>query len=142
VEEASAAAVSAEGGAGWEARDGTSSPAAGAAGTPTVARDDSTSFVLFTGRMIYDEGAMVSKTASLRGIQHKPFIEMSDVDVKRLGLADGDEVVVSANGFEARLPVIVGDIAQGAVFVPYDQEGLRANRLMTGLDPVVEVKSA
>jgi hypothetical protein len=28
------------------------------------------------------------------------------------------------------------------VFVPYDQEGLRANRLMTGLDPIVEVKSA
>jgi anaerobic selenocysteine-containing dehydrogenase len=92
--------------------------------------------------MIYDEGAMVSKTASLRGIQHKPFVEMCDVDVKRLGVADGDEVVVSANGFEVRLPVAIGDIAEGAVFIPYDQNGLRANRLIGGLDPTVEVRPA
>jgi anaerobic selenocysteine-containing dehydrogenase len=84
----------------------------------------------------------VSKTASLRGIQHKPFVEMSDLDVKRLGIADGDEVLVSGNGFEVRLPVVVGDIVSGAVFVPYDQEGLRANRLMGGTDPSVEVTKA
>jgi predicted molibdopterin-dependent oxidoreductase YjgC len=92
--------------------------------------------------MIYDEGAMVSQTASLRGIQHQPFVEMSDVDVKRLGIADGDEVLVSGNGFEVRLPAVTGDIVAGAVFVPYDQAGLRANRLMGGIDPVVEVLRA
>jgi anaerobic selenocysteine-containing dehydrogenase len=90
--------------------------------------------------MIYDEGAMVSRTASLRGIQRKPFVEMCDVDVKRLGIVDGDEVMLSGNGFEVRLPVVVGDITEGAVFVPYDQEGLRANRWMKGPDPVVEVR--
>jgi predicted molibdopterin-dependent oxidoreductase YjgC len=92
--------------------------------------------------MIYDEGAMVSKTASLRGIQHKPFVEMSDIDIKRLGVADGDEVLVSGNGFEVRLPVVAADIVAGAVFVPYDQEGLPANRLMGGIDPTVEVSLA
>jgi NADH-quinone oxidoreductase subunit G len=112
---------------------------------PPVDTEDSAhsnSFVLYSGRMIYDEGAMVAKTAALRGIQHKPFVEMSDIDVKRLGIADGDEVVVSGNGFEVRLPVVVGDIVTGAVFVPYDQEGLRANRLMSGTDPRVEVAKA
>ena len=83
---------------------------------------------------------MVSKTASLRGIQHKPVVEMSDVDAKRLEIADGDEVVISGNGFEARLPAVIADIAEGAVFVPYDQEGLRANRLIGGFDPTVEVR--
>jgi NADH-quinone oxidoreductase subunit G len=102
----------------------------------------SNSFVLYCGRMIYDEGAMVSQTASLRGIQHKAFVEMSDIDIKRLGIADGDEVLVSGNGFEVRLPVVAGDIVAGAVFVPYDQEGLRANRLMGGIDPMVEVSPA
>jgi NADH-quinone oxidoreductase subunit G len=102
----------------------------------------STSFVLYCGRMIYDEGTMVSKTASLRGIQRKAFVEMSDVDVKRLGIADGDEVLVSGNGFRVRLPVVVGDIVEGAVFVPYDQEGLRANRLIGGTEPTVEVTGA
>jgi NADH-quinone oxidoreductase subunit G len=119
--------------------DGPVDSGAGAGGSNGA---HSKSFVLYSGRMIYDEGAMVSKTASLRGIQHKPFVEMSDLDVKRLGIADGDEVLVSGNGFEVRLPVVVGDIVSGAVFVPYDQEGLRANRLMGGTDPSVEVTKA
>jgi predicted molibdopterin-dependent oxidoreductase YjgC len=142
AEEASAATGSAEGGDGWEARDRASGQPVGAVGTPSGAPGDSASFVLYTGRMIYDEGAMVSKTASLRGIQRKAFVEMSDVDVKRLGVADGDEVSVSGNGFQVRLPVVVGDIVEGAVFVPYDQEGLRANRLIGGTDPTVEVTRA
>jgi NADH-quinone oxidoreductase subunit G len=105
---------------------------------PPIDRDHS--FVLYSGRLIYDEGAMVRRTAALRGIQAKPFVEMNEYDVKRLEVADGDEVVVSGNGVEARLRVVVADIGAGAVFVPYDQEGLRANRLMAGIDPVVEVK--
>jgi len=67
---------------------------------------------------------------------------MSHIHIKRLGVADGDEVLVSGNGFEVRLPVVAGDIVAGAVFVPYDQEGLRANRLMGGIDPTVEVSPA
>jgi NADH-quinone oxidoreductase subunit G len=138
-EEASAGGVPAAAWADSEARDGASGPPAGSAGRHVDADAGLSSFVLYSGRLIYDEGAMVRRTAALRGIQRKAFVEMNEYDAKRLEVADGDEVVVGGNGFEARLRVVVADIAEGAVFVPYDQEGLRANRLMGGIDPVVEV---
>ena len=95
--------------------------------------------VLLSGRMIYDQGAMVARTRALRGIARKPFLEMSAADASRLGVAEGERVVVAANGAEAELPVVVGDIAEGAVFVPYHQEGLQANALM-GAGPRVQVR--
>ena len=58
-----------------------------------------------------------------------------------LGVADGDEVVVSANGTEAKVAAVISDIAKGTVFVPYDQTGLRANTLMDGSGRV-EVRPA
>ena len=82
---------------------------------------------------------MVAKSAALRGLQRAPFVEINDEDAKELGVADGDEVVVSANGTEARVKVVISDIVRGSVFVPYDQEGLRANTLMSGVGTRVEV---
>ncbi|MDQ3954266.1 MAG: NADH-quinone oxidoreductase subunit NuoG [Actinomycetota bacterium] len=102
----------------------------------------SNSFTLLAGRLIYDEGSMLSKTAALRAIAARPFVEISEGDAARLELQQGEDALVSANGFEARLRVVVSDIADGCVFVPYDQQGLRANRLMSGVNPTVEVAKA
>jgi len=88
-----------------------------------------TSFVLLTGRQIYDEGNMVRRSRALRNLQKKPFVEMNDEDVKALGLSDGDEITISFNGTSATAKLVIADIARGCVFVPYDQEGLRANTL-------------
>lgn len=96
-------------------------------------------FALITGRLIYDEGAMVSRTTHLRNIQRKPFIGMSDEDAKALGLSDGDQVEVSGAGTTVSLPLVIEDVARGAVFVPYAQLGLRANTLMSGQDSRVTV---
>ncbi|MGH2748029.1 MAG: NADH-quinone oxidoreductase subunit NuoG [Actinomycetota bacterium] len=121
-------------------------PAAGGAAPAPPSGDDGSAdssggrFVLLTGRMIYDEGSMVARSAALRGLARRPFVELSEEDVKRLEVSEGDEVVVSAGDFEARVPVVVADIAPGAVFVPYDQPGLRANELIRGVDPTVEVR--
>ena len=143
AEEVSAGSLPPTGGAASEASDGAAGPPARATGSPGSAPDTAaSSFALYSGRLIYDEGAMVRRTAHLRRLQRKPFLEMNEYDVKRLEIADGDEVVVSANGFEVRLKVVVADISPGDVFIPYDQEGLRANRLMAGVDPVVEVRPA
>ena len=84
-------------------------------------------FELVTGRLLYDEGAMVRRTKVLQGLQRKPFVELNDEDAKALDVADGDEVVVRANGNEATVVARVGDIVQGTVFLPYDLAGFRAN---------------
>ena len=94
---------------------------------------------LLTGRLIYDNGTMISKTAALHAIAARPYLEMSLEDAERLGISDGDEVTVAANGFDARLSVLVADITVGSVFIPYDQSGLRVNRLITGTNPTVKV---
>jgi predicted molibdopterin-dependent oxidoreductase YjgC len=85
--------------------------------------------VLYTGRLIYDEGTMVSKSTALGHIASRPFIELNEADATDLGLSEGDEAVVQANGTTARLEVRLADIARGAVFVPYDQRDFRANAL-------------
>ena len=109
--------------------------------SPETAQDVGREFLLYTGRVLYDEGAMVSKTTYLRAIAPRPFVEMSDEDVKEMGLADGDEVVVEANGFSARLNLVIADIAKGSVFLPYDQPGLKTNEFISGTNPKVKVRS-
>lgn len=99
-------------------------------------------FRLLSGRFIYDEGSMVSRSRALQALQRKPFVEINDEDAKALGISDGDEVVVSGADNEMTLPARVIGIAKGCVFVPYDQVGLRANSLMEGVDPSVEVRKA
>jgi NADH-quinone oxidoreductase subunit G len=113
-------------------------PSEGRSASPPAGRSES-DFTLLSGRFIYDEGSMVSKSALLRGQQKKPFIEMNDEDAKELGVADGDLVIITAGEFEVQLPVRIDDIVRGSVFVPYDQDGLHANELMRGVDPRVQV---
>jgi NADH-quinone oxidoreductase subunit G len=107
-----------------------------------VRRLDGEGFRLYTGRFIYDSGQMVSRTRALRSLAKVAFVEMNDKDVKELGLADGDEVVVSGNGAEVRAPLRIGDVAAGAVFVPFDQPGVQANVLIGDRDPRVTVRPA
>jgi NADH-quinone oxidoreductase subunit G len=117
-------------------------PSAGDADPQSGAQGSSTGFRLISGRLIYDEGAMVSKSTALRRLQRKAFVGISDVDAKELGIADGDEVVVVADGVEASVRAVITDIVAGTVFVPYHQEGLRANTLMSGGNNRVEVRRA
>jgi anaerobic selenocysteine-containing dehydrogenase len=69
-------------------------------------------------------------------------VEMNDEDVKELGLSDGDEVLLLSDGAQAKCRLMIADIAKGAVFVPYDQPGLRLNELIRRVDPTVEVRPA
>ena len=112
------------------------------ASTPAPVQGRPDDFRLITGRMIYDEGAMISKSAALRGIAKKAFVEMNDRDVKRLGLADQDEVAISGSGTTFNARVVIADVAEGSVFVPYDQQGLKASQLMSGRNSFVRVAKA
>jgi NADH-quinone oxidoreductase subunit G len=102
-------------------------------------RTEAGQFVLYTGRLIYDEGAMVSKSAVLRGLARDPFVEMNPTDIDELGLEEGAAVTVAADGVQARVTLVAADIARRAVFIPYNQRGLSVNTLINGVNPTVEV---
>jgi predicted molibdopterin-dependent oxidoreductase YjgC len=119
--------------------DGVSASSAGATVAPAP---EPGSFALLSGRQLYDEGQMVSRSAALRRLQRKPFVELNDEDAKELGVDDGADVVVEGNGRSVTLRAVIGSIARGAVFVPYDQAGLRANELLAGVAPTVTVRPA
>ncbi|MFN2389610.1 MAG: NADH-quinone oxidoreductase subunit NuoG [Actinomycetota bacterium] len=110
-----------------------------AADAPPAAVDGA-GFVLYTGRMIYDEGTLVARTSWLRDLQRKPFVEMHAEDAGALGVGEGDDVIVRAGEAEVTVPVTIADIARGAVFVPYDQAGLKAAELLSGGGRVEVVK--
>ncbi|MGI8774757.1 MAG: NADH-quinone oxidoreductase subunit NuoG [Actinomycetota bacterium] len=109
---------------------------------PASSDETSGRFTLLTGRFIYDEGAMVSRTRALGALQLEPFIELNADDAKELGISEGDEVVIEGAGTTVNLPARVNGIAQGCVFVPYNQSGFRANGLMDGINPRVDVRRA
>jgi NADH-quinone oxidoreductase subunit G len=105
---------------------------------PPIHGDDE--FVLYSGRLLYDEGAMVSRSALLRGLAKRPFVEMHSADMEALAITDGDEVVVAGAGTENRCRVVAADIARGAVFIPFAQDGLSVGVLIDRVNPTVQVK--
>ncbi|MEA2452583.1 MAG: NADH-quinone oxidoreductase subunit [Actinomycetota bacterium] len=141
TDETSDADSVATGNSDGEGRASDISPTSPTADTAGSQSDQADGFRLLTGRFIYDEGAMVSKSVALRNLQKKPFVEINDEDAKGLNISDGDQVVVSANGTEASVRAVIADIVKGSVFVPYDQVGVRANSLMDGSGRV-EVRPA
>ena len=124
------------GGSGGTPSDGSDSPRTQPAPPQPSAEGD---LALLTGRQIYDEGTMVSKSVALRRLQKKPFVELNDEDAKALGIDDGDDVTIEGNGKSFTVRAVIGGIVRGTVFVPYDQDGLPANELISGVDPQVTV---
>jgi NADH-quinone oxidoreductase subunit G len=114
----------------------------GAPGTSesSPAGEGNDGFVLYTQRMIYDEGSMISRSAAMRAIQAKPFVEINDQDAKELGVADGDEVVVEGAGESLTVTARVNGVAKGSVFMPYDQRDAKVSKLISGTDPTVTVR--
>lgn len=110
--------------------------------SPAPATGSNGSFLLIAGRQIYDQGAMVSRSVALWNLQKKGFVEMNDEDVKELGFADGDDVVLEAGEARLTATLVVADVARGTVFVPYDQTGFRANALLSGGNDRVTVVRA
>ena len=89
---------------------------------------------LFTYPLLVDEGRLSEGAAELRAGQEEPaFLEIHPEDAEKRGLADGARARVRTGAGEAVLPVRVSaHVAQGAVFVPFNQPGLAANTLLSG----------
>jgi NADH-quinone oxidoreductase subunit G len=109
---------------------------------PSAAAPPPGSFALIVGKQLYDEGTMMSHTAHLRAIQRTPFVGMHRDDAAALGVTKGDEVAVTGAGTTVHLPVVIEDIARKTVFIPHHQASVRANTLICGVNPIVEVKKS
>jgi NADH-quinone oxidoreductase subunit G len=73
--------------------------------------------VLATYRPLLDDGTMMAGADELAQTAKDPAVEINPRDAA--GFANGDLVVVSANGTEVRAPVrITRSVAPGVVFVP------------------------
>jgi predicted molibdopterin-dependent oxidoreductase YjgC len=95
---------------------------------------------LFSYSLLVDEGRLSVEARELKeALGEEPFLEMHPEDASRLGLDDGATVRVRTDAGEADLPLRVTDgVVAGAVFLPWNQPGLRANTLFSGT-PLVAV---
>ncbi len=89
---------------------------------------------LFTYPLLVDEGHLVEGASELKAaLEEEAFVEVHPQDAEKLGLADGTRAVVRTEAGRAVLPVRVSPhLAQGSVFVPFNQPGLAAATLLSG----------
>ncbi len=92
------------------------------------------SLVLFTYPLLVDEGRLAAGADRLKEALEEPvFVEINVEDARRLGIGERGTVRITTDAGSAELPARVTDgIAPGAVFVPWNQPGFAANRLLSG----------
>ncbi len=84
--------------------------------------------------LLVDEGRLSEGADELKAtLGDEAFLEVHPEDAEKLGLSDGAHAVVRTDVGEAELAVRVTEhLARGALFVPFNQPGLAANRLLSG----------
>jgi NADH-quinone oxidoreductase subunit G len=95
---------------------------------------DGEGLILFTYPLLVDEGRLSLDADELKAaLGDEAFLEIHPAEAGRLGLEDGATARVRTEAGEAELPVRVSDgVAEGAVFIPWNQPGLQANTLLSG----------
>ena len=127
----------------WDERDGAVVPFGDAtqpleyvpAATPgSTEKGD---LVLHSARVMYDDGVLMRNGLSLGDLAPGAALHVHPDDAGRLGL--GESAVISANGAEVTLPVVVDESLQtGVVYVPFNQPDTPS----LGASPVVGVTAA
>jgi NADH-quinone oxidoreductase subunit G len=84
--------------------------------------------------LLVDEGRLSVGADELKAaLGEEVFVEVHPEDADKHGLVDGGRATIRTDAGEARLPIRVTEhIAQGALFVPFNQPALAANRLLAG----------
>jgi predicted molibdopterin-dependent oxidoreductase YjgC len=89
---------------------------------------------LFTYPLLVDEGRLSERATELKAaLAEEPFLEVHPDDAAKRKVVDGALARVRTDAGQAVLPVRVTEhVAQGSVFVPFNQAGLAANTLLSG----------
>ena len=90
--------------------------------------------LLFTYPLLVDEGRLSDRADELKAaLGEPPFVEIHPDDAAMAGVDDGADVRITTAAGEATLPARVTEhVAEGAVFVPFNQAGFAANALLQG----------
>ena len=78
-------------------------------------------FHLGTGRTVYHfhTRTKTGRAPELQAAAPEPWVELSQPDAERLGVADGDLVEVASARGSVRVPARIKEIREGAVFLPF-----------------------
>ncbi len=89
---------------------------------------------LYSYPLLVDEGRQLEGAVELKAaLEEAPFAEMHPQDAEKRGLRDGGRVRLTTSAGRAELDLrVTPHVAQGTVFVPFNQPGLAANALLSG----------
>jgi NADH-quinone oxidoreductase subunit G len=80
---------------------------------------NSQGLTLIPTTVLYDRGTTFTRSLLMHPRVPLPFVEINSADAARLGVRDGDEVTVSANGSSVKVAARVNGCApEGAVLIP------------------------
>jgi nitrate reductase NapA len=109
---------------------------------PPEVPDEDYPFWLCTGRVLehWHSGTLTMRVGPLREAMPQAYVEMHKDDARRLGVVEGDTVVIESRRGALSLPVWIngrGRPPQGTLFVPFFDERLLVNRLtLDAHDPI------
>ncbi len=88
---------------------------------PNEEPDEEYPFALTTGRVVYQfhTRTKTGRAPELQAAAPEAFVQLSEEDARRLGIADGDSVQVTSRRATVRAKAQVGDILPGHVFIPF-----------------------
>lgn len=99
--------------------------------------------ILTTGRNLfhYHTGTMTRRSPKLEREAPEPYVEVNLADAKRLGISNGERVMVSSRRGSITLKARVTDrIIPGSMFIPFHYAEAAANRLTNAaLDPISKI---
>ncbi len=101
-----------------------------------TAASDGDGLVLIPGDALFDLGTMTSRSPAVADLAREPWAMLHPEDASRLGVADGDPVVLRGARGEVAVRVrVAADILPGQVFLPRGFDQAPANALADGAGP-------
>ena len=90
--------------------------------------------LLFTYPVLVDEGRLSERSDELKAaLEDEAFLEIHPNDAAARSVVDGGRAMVRTAAGQAELPVrVTGHVAEGSVFVPFNQPGFAANTILNG----------
>ncbi|MFL5738365.1 MAG: NADH-quinone oxidoreductase subunit G [Actinomycetota bacterium] len=102
--------------------------------TPAHPASERPGLTLFSYPLLVDEGRQSDGAERLKAaLEEPPFVEMHLTDAERAGVVGGTRVRISTDAGSVEAPLRVSDdVAEGSVFLPFNQPGVAANELLSG----------